>query len=183
MPILSIIIPVFNERSTVETLINKLKAVVFPGPVELIIVDDGSTDGTVEVLKQLSGIDVVLYHDYNQGKGMAIRTGLVKASGEYVVIQDADLEYDPNDLAIMLQEMIDRGLSVLYGSRNLLHGRNKSAGLTYYTGGVFLSWLTNILYGQKITDEPTCYKMLNWSIRCLAGCFDFNKMPIIFKEK
>ena len=156
---LSIIVPIYNESRTIRALLNKLKAVRFPESVEIevIVVDDGSTDGTRDILKNLGSGYTVLFHEKNKGKGSAIRTGLVKASGDYVVIQDGDLEYDPRDIRRMLETIVANGSPVLYGSRQLLnntHGR-----LPFYAGGLFLTWIANILYRQHLTDEPTCYKM------------------------
>ena len=126
---------------------------------EIIIVDDCSVDGTREFLKSSNGWGRVLFHDQNQGKGAAIRSGLKEATGDYVVIQDADLEYDPSDFKPMMEKMISEGLLVLYGSRRLKEENTQYSGLLYYFGGWLLTILANLLYGQKLTDEPTCYKM------------------------
>lgn len=156
---LSIIIPVYNEKGTIREIIKKIEQVHFPIPKEIIIVDDGSTDGTREILESVRDQYKIVLHEKNKGKGAAIRTGIKKVTGSYVVIQDADLEYDPADLAKMLKKMIADDLEVLYGSRQLSRKKNEKAGWTYYLGGQFLTVLTNVLYGQAITDEPTCYKM------------------------
>lgn len=153
---LSVIIPVFNERKTIEEILKRVQAV--PLDKEIIIVDDGSTDGTKDILKGLSSNNVkVVLKDKNQGKGSAIREGLKHISGDVVVIQDGDLEYDPFDWVKMLKVMKEKNLSVIYGSRIL--GKGKKSSLAFYFGGRLLSVITNILYGTKITDEPTCYKM------------------------
>src|SRR3989344_2625836 len=119
---LSIIVPIYNESRTIRALLNKLKAVRFPESVEIEVnvVDDGSTDGTRDILKNLGSGYTVLFHEKNKGKGSAIRTGLVKASGDYVVIQDGDLEYDPRDIRRMLETIVANGSPGLYGSRQLL---------------------------------------------------------------
>lgn len=159
MSVLSIIIPVYNEKESIFEIVKKVEAVKFLFDIQIILVDDYSTDGTRELLKRLEDKHIVLYHAKNLGKGSAIRTGLASVTGEYVVIQDADLEYDPADLKKMLEKMKTESLSVLYGSRRLNKGNVQYSGVSYYMGGMFLTVLTNLLYRQKITDEPTCYKM------------------------
>lgn len=154
---LSVLIPCYNERETIGEVVRRLKATGLD--LEIIIVDDGSTDGTDEVLGALSddGCKLV-YHDRNRGKGAAIRTALEHATGDVVVTQDADLEYDPQDLPRLLEPIRAGRSSVVYGSRNLRPANVRSY-LTFYWGGRLLSWLTNVLYGSRITDEPTGYKM------------------------
>lgn len=159
---LSVIIPVYNEKNTILALLAKMDDVEF-GLVqkELIIVDDGSIDGTRDLLKTVENKYVVIYQEKNIGKGSAIRTGLERATGDWVVIQDADLEYDPNDLKKMLEEMQKTNAQVVYGSRRLHHNYfdERHSGHIFAIGGIFLTWLTNLLYNIDITDEPTCYKM------------------------
>ncbi|MBI2037801.1 MAG: glycosyltransferase [Candidatus Magasanikbacteria bacterium] len=156
---LTIIIPVYNEKNTILPLLEKVAHLDIVK--EVIIVDDCSTDGTREILRSMQNENKykILYHEKNNGKGAAIRTGLAEATGEYAVIQDADLEYDPQDLVKMFLYIREHNLEVLYGSRRLNKENKKYAGISYYLGGVFLTWVANILYGQKLTDEPTCYKM------------------------
>lgn len=157
---LSIIIPVYNEKSTIEALLEKVAAVRIPDwEKEVIIVDDCSIDGTRDLLGNYKGIHKIIFHEKNRGKGVAIRSGIEAITGDYVVIQDADLEYDPQDFFGMVQKMQSENLEVLYGSRRLKKDNVQHAGLAYYVGGVVLSGLTNLLYSQRITDEPTCYKM------------------------
>lgn len=155
---LSIIMPVYNERDTVESVIDMVLGAPLTLEKELIVVDDGSTDGTRDVLRGLkkSGMKVVL-QDRNQGKGAAIRRGLPEATGDIVIIQDADTEYDPKDYQKLVDPILSGEASVVYGSRQL--GDNTFSYRSFYFGGLFLSWLTNLLYGSKITDEPTCYKV------------------------
>jgi len=158
---LSIIIPVFNERATILKLLAKVEAADLGVAKEIIIVDDFSADGTREILKKYEQQYKILYHEKNYGKGRALRTGFAVATGDVVVVQDADLEYDPNDFRAMLKLMEETGSPVVYGSRRLQHRYLKSrhSGHFYALGGIFITWLTNLLYGTKITDEPTCYKM------------------------
>lgn len=155
---LSIIIPVYNEEKTIKEIVKRINKVNIAK--ELIIIDDGSTDQTRVYLKELQTdnyINIkVIYHKKNYGKGSAIRTGLNYVKGDIVIIQDADLEYNPNDY-LKLIIPIEQGKSqVVYGSRNL---GNKLRGKKLYRwGGILLSYLANILYNIKITDEATCYK-------------------------
>lgn len=157
---LSIIVPVYNERGTVAKLLEEVAAV--PLEKEIVVVDDGSSDGTRDILKGFEGRAgfQIIFHAKNGGKGRAIRTGLEKATGEVTVIQDADLEYDPMDFIPMVQLFKDGKARAVFGSRRLRKENKQYAGPIYYAGGVFLSTVTNILYGIRITDEPTCYKMV-----------------------
>ncbi|MEM7033829.1 MAG: glycosyltransferase family 2 protein [Chloroflexota bacterium] len=158
--VLSIIIPIYNEAGTIAELIRRVNAVDIEK--ELILVDDGSTDGTKEILNtwalSLPGNMKILYHPENRGKGAAIATGLSQATGDLVIIQDADLEYDPQDYPDLLAPFEDEAVQVVYGSRNLR--KNPRSTASFYWGGRLLSWVTNWLYGSHITDEATCYKVI-----------------------
>lgn len=161
---LTLIIPVYNESKTIVSIIEKIKETVFRCPIELVIVDDGSTDGTREILKNYKDEHTVILQPNNQGKGSAIRAGLEHVTGTHVVIQDADLEYDPQDLVMMLETMLRGKLEVLYGSRSMHRGKNKEAGFSFYWGGQVVTLFANALYGLRLTDEPTCYKMFTTSL-------------------
>lgn len=164
---LSVIVPAYNERATIEEILRRIRAADF-GPVEreIIVVDDGSQDGTREILEKYQKDHKIIFHPKNQGKGAAVRTGFLAASGDFLVVQDADLEYDPNDFKAMLALAAQKDAGVVYGSRRLgaAKGKNPKAGLFYHIGGTFLTRLTNFLYGTNITDEPTCYKMFRADI-------------------
>lgn len=153
----SILIPVYNEVSTLNEIIKKVEDADFCGlEKEIILIDDYSTDGTKELYKDLPY--KVLYHDYNQGKGAALRTGFKEASGDIIVIQDADLEYDPVDYAPLVKLIIDGKADVCYGSRLSGGKPSRSFMFTHLLGNKFLSLLTNLLYGSTLTDMETCYK-------------------------
>jgi dolichol-phosphate mannosyltransferase len=160
---LSIIMPVYNEKDTLLSIIEKVEKLSWDK--ELIIVDDFSKDGTREILKnypQNENLKIV-FHEKNKGKGAAIRTGLSYVTGDVVVIQDADLEYEPKDFLKLLQPILENKAKVVYGSR-LLNFDNEKSYLRYFLGGRFLTFLANFLYQAKITDEPTCYKMFKTEV-------------------
>jgi len=156
---LSVIIPVYNEVNTIAKIIERVKRVLIEK--EIIVVDDGSTDGTRGKIDSVPGIKI-LKHETNRGKGAAIRTGLAFAFGELVIVQDADLEYDPNDYLELIKPIEEGVADVVYGSRNLEN--NKSGMKAYKWGGVFLSHLANLLYGLRITDEATGYKLFKTDV-------------------
>ena len=157
---LSVIVPVFNERGTVAEIIRRVRAVEVPLSVEVIVVDDGSSDGTDKVLAALSDSTVrVVSHDRNQGKGAAIRTGLGVARGDLVLIQDADLEYDPDDWPKLLDPILKGKASVVYGSR--FTGERKNMLLLHWVGNRFLSLVTNLLYQSTLSDIETCYMLFD----------------------
>jgi len=159
--ILSILIPVYNEKNTISEILKKIENVSLSElgfEKQIIIVDDYSNDGTREVLKSFEGKYKVVYHPRNRGKGMAIRTALEQATGDYTIIQDADLEYDPEDYKNLLKRALEKEAKVVYGSR-CLEVKNKYSHRSFYLGGLLLSWFANLLFGIKITDESTCYKL------------------------
>jgi glycosyltransferase involved in cell wall biosynthesis len=170
----SIIIPVYNEAATIREVLARVRS--SPIDKEIIVVDDGSTDGTRDLLQEEHAPDThVVLHPRNQGKGMAIRTGLKHARGEYVLIQDADLEYDPADYELLLRPILRGKATIVYGSRFL--GEHKAMLFWHSVGNRLLTLLTNILYDSTLTDMETCYKLfpseLIQRIPLRAQRFDF----------
>lgn len=162
---LSIIIPVFNEEKTISEILKRVEAVNLDNwEKEIIVVNDGSTDETEKIIEKLLNNKFIVYfkHDKNQGKGAAIKTGLEKATGDFVLIQDADLEYDPNDYQKLLK-LIEEGSVVVYGSRNL--DKNTQRGyFFYFLGGKLITTFCNLLFGSKLTDINTGYKLFKTEI-------------------
>jgi len=155
---LSIIIPVYNEEKTVEKVLKRVFDLSLDCQKEIIVIDDGSTDGTGQVLSNLKGkLDfILLSHSENSGKGKALRTGIERASGEAIIIQDADLEYNPENWKEMLKEF--NGNNVVYGSRNI---DPKRKGYSHCILGVWLlTKVNNLLFNSKLTDTYTCYKLI-----------------------
>jgi glycosyltransferase involved in cell wall biosynthesis len=157
---LTVIMPVFNERATVVEVIRRMRAVELPLGLQIIAVDDGSSDGSDKVLGALEDSTVrVLRHKQNQGKGAAIRTGLVEARGDLVIIQDADLEYDPNDWPKLLDPIMRGKARVVYGSR--FTGERKNMLPLHWVGNRLLALVTNVLYSSTLSDMETCYKLFD----------------------
>ena len=153
----TILIPVFNEVSTLEQILDKVEKADFCGlEKEVILIDDCSTDGTKDLYPKLPY--KILYHEVNQGKGAALRDGFKEATGDIIVIQDADLEYDPVDYKPLIQLILDGKADVCYGTRLAGGKPSRSFMFTHLLGNKFLSLLTNILYGSTLTDMETCYK-------------------------
>jgi len=159
---LSVVVPVYNERNTITEIIRRVRTVELPDGIEreIIVVDDGSTDGTRDVLRQLGDSTVrVLFQERNQGKGAALRTGFSHATGDYVLVQDADLEYDPNDWPRLLGPVLAGKARVVYGSR--FTGERRNMLLLHWIGNRFLSLVTNVLYNTTLSDMETCYKLVD----------------------
>ena len=156
---LSVVIPVYNEVETIQEIVSRVQAVDLEK--EIIIVDDGSTDGTREHLQEISLAQKnvrVFYHDRNQGKGAALRTGFELTTGDIVIIQDADLEYDPTEYPVLLGPILDGRADIVYGSR-FLGGPHRVLFFWHYLGNKFLTLLSNALTNLNLTDMETCYKV------------------------
>jgi glycosyltransferase involved in cell wall biosynthesis len=156
-PLLSVVMPVFNERTTVEEIIRRVLAV--PMRIELIVVDDGSTDGSGEILDALKHeLPFTLLRQTNAGKGAALRRGFTAVTGDVVVIQDADLEYSPEEYPSLIELILDGHADVVYGSRFL--GRHRVFLFTHYLGNRIVTLATNVLYNTMLSDMETCYKAM-----------------------
>lgn len=166
---LSIIIPIYNEYNNIDTVIAAIKAVQLPKEItatEMILVDDGSKDGTVEKLEKYKNDKTMVVHSsrINFGKGTATRIGLTYVTGDIVLIQDADMEYDPNDYPALLKPIIQDSAKIVYGSRFM--GKKKIEGMRFqnWLANQLLKLATNILYGAHLTDEATAYKMFRTEV-------------------
>jgi glycosyltransferase involved in cell wall biosynthesis len=158
---LSVVVPVYNERNTLVEVLRRMRAVELPDGIEreIIVVDDGSTDGTRDVLRQLGDSTVrIVMHEKNRGKGAALRTAFGHATGEFVLVQDADLEYDPEDWPKLLDPILRGRARVVYGSR--FTGERRNMLLLHWIGNRFLSMTTNVLYNTTLSDMETCYKLI-----------------------
>ena len=156
---ISVVIPVFNEVRTIEEIIRRVQSV--PLEKEIIIIDDYSTDGTVHLLEKIDDSHdnvKVCYHDRNRGKGAALRTGFAEVNGDVVIIQDADLEYDPREYPRLLEPILDGRADVVYGSR-FLGGSHRVLYFWHYFGNKFLTVLSNVMSNLNLTDMETCYKV------------------------
>lgn len=160
---LSIIIPAYNEEQTIRKLLDKVCAVTLIEGIskEILVIDDGSSDSTNDIVAEyISSLGVkniqLISQERNQGKGNALRKGIEVATGDFIIIQDADLEYDPEDYNLLLPHLLN-GEKVVYGSR-FLRKENKHSYQSFYYGGLLVTFFTNLLFLQKLTDEPTCYK-------------------------
>ncbi|MCH7532686.1 MAG: glycosyltransferase family 2 protein [Gemmatimonadetes bacterium] len=155
----SVVIPAYNESATVERLLRRVREV--PLNLEVIVVDDGSTDGTRDLLTELEGelIDHLVFHEKNAGKGAALRTGFRRATGDVVVVQDADLEYDPYEFPILLEPILSGRADAVYGSR-FLGGPHRVLFFWHSVGNRLLTLLSNMLTDLNLTDMETCYKMV-----------------------
>ena len=155
---LSIVMPVFNEKETIREILAQVRAVGLAS--QMIVVDDCSTDGTREILKEEEhkGDVTLVLHDRNRGKGAAVRSGLEHITGDIVIIQDADLEYDPRDYPMLIRPIVEGRVKVVYGSRFI--GPRKDMLFTHWLGNQFLTLLTNIMFDTTLSDMETCYKVL-----------------------
>jgi dolichol-phosphate mannosyltransferase len=171
----SVIVPIYNEAAHVEELLRAIQA--SPAKKEIILVDDGSTDGTRQKLQSLPPMEdvTIVFHEKNSGKGAAVRTALTYAHGEYVLIQDSDLEYDPQDYPALLKPLEEGRANVVYGVRP----DRPERGMRFFLGAKLLTHLTNFLYGAGIHDEATCYKVFRRSVlsQIRLDCHRFEFCP------
>lgn len=160
---LSVVIPCYNERATIEAVVDRVRSTEIP--TEIVIVDDGSRDGTREILEQMRAAPdlKIVFHERNQGKGAALRTGFLEATGDVVVVQDADLEYDPHDFRLLLQPIVEDQADVVFGTR---FGHNDRPVSPLWHQGVnqLITRLSNLKTGLRLTDVETCYKMFRRSL-------------------
>ena len=192
---LSIIIPVFNEVGTIQELLRRIENIELTKvKKEVILVDDASTDGSREILKKLKGKYVKIFHDKNKGKGAALKSGIKIATGDFIIFQDADLEYNPNDYVKLLQPILENRANVTFGSRFTyqklaLFGSNRKMHPIHWIGNKFLTFVFNLLYNTSFTDVEPCYKMFksnilkNTNINSNGFEYDIELMCKIVKKK
>jgi dolichol-phosphate mannosyltransferase len=161
-PRLSIVVPVYNEERTLAAIIDRVYKACGAFS-EVVFVDDGSKDGSLAMLKSLARPQDKVLTKPNGGKGSAVRMGYAHVTGTYVIVQDADLEYDPNDIPALLAYAEEKKLPALFGSRRL-RKQKQFMHLSFFVGGTLLTWTCNLLYGTRLTDQPTCYKMVRADI-------------------
>ena len=162
-PCLSVVVPCFNEESTIATLVDQVLA--SPWVAEVVVVDDGSSDRSRDILATLADPRVtVVLHERNQGKGAALRTGFSRATADYVVVQDADLEYDPSEYGVLLEPLLDDRADVVFGSRFLSGRPHRVLYFWHSMGNRFLTLLSNMFTDLNLTDMETCYKCFRRSV-------------------
>lgn len=159
---LSVIIPIFNEKETICEIVRRVKAIHLEGvDMEIILVDDFSTDGTRDVIEEKlkTEVDKIVFHEKNQGKGAALRTGFQHFTGDFVVVQDADLEYNPMEFQKLLAPLLDGRADVVYGSRFIGEGAHRVLYFWHFVGNRLLTLASNVFTNLNLTDMETCYKM------------------------
>lgn len=162
---LSVVIPVYNEKNTIDQLVARVEAASIQGwTKEIVLVEDCSTDGTQDLLKRYADRHTVIFHEKNQGKGAALRTGFKKATGDYILVQDADLEYDPEEYPKLLEPITKFGADVVYGSRFIGDGAHRVVYYWHYLGNRFLTTISNMFSNLNLTDMETCYKLFKSEI-------------------
>ncbi|MBA2846644.1 glycosyltransferase involved in cell wall biosynthesis [Methanococcus maripaludis] len=165
---LSVIIPAYNEEKTVLKTLEEVVAVNLPIDKEIIVVNDGSTDKTEEIIensiKKFPESNIKLLSKKNGGKGSALKEGIQNSTGELIIIQDADLEYDPSDYSKLIQPILEETANVVYGSR-IKNKDNGYSHVSFLIGGIGVTLATNVLYGVFLTDEPTCYKVFHSDLK------------------
>jgi glycosyltransferase involved in cell wall biosynthesis len=161
---LSVVIPAYNEKSSLHKIISRVQEVQAGIEKEIIIVDDGSTDGTPDILNKIEETNITVYtHPKNKGKGAALQTGFSKATGDFVIVQDADLEYNPEEYLQLLEPLLDGRADAVYGSR-FLGGPHRVLFFWHYVGNRFLTTFCNMLSNLNLTDMETCYKVFRREI-------------------
>lgn len=182
---LSIIIPAYNEQKTIQEILNRVAQVEIPDvKIQIVIVDDGSKDKTLNLIKEFLNVEnraILVEHKKNRGKGAAVNTGIKNSSGDIIIIQDADLEYNPQDIPRLVAPILKKKVRVVYGTRlrtrPVFFGRNRTPLLVHFFGNKFLSLLTSIMYGANVTDMETCYKAFDRdvlkNVKLKSHSFDF----------
>jgi glycosyltransferase involved in cell wall biosynthesis len=159
---LSVVVPVYNERNTIRELVKRVQQVDLEK--EIIVVDDCSTDGTREILKEMSGDNLkILFHDRNEGKGAALKSAFQEVTGDIVIVQDADLEYNPKEYPLLIQPILEGKADAVYGSR-FLGGPHRVLFFWHYVGNKILTTLSNLFTNLNLTDMETCYKAFRSSL-------------------
>lgn len=167
---LSIIIPVFNEAKTIRQLLRMIEKVDLKDiKKDIILVDDFSTDGSREIVKKLKSGYIKIFHDKNKGKGAALKAGIKKATGDFIIFQDADMEYDPNDYVKLIKPLLEKKADITLGSRLVgrkfhIFGRERTMHPLHWIGNKYLTFAFNLLYGTNLTDIEPCYKMFRSNV-------------------